>query len=219
MKRANFVTIPEFKKTHGVHITTGHTGKMTGFLSLSTSSMCNSFCQARRNCPGSICQKCFAAPMLKMYKDLNAALIRNFEILTTEEIPAMEWPVLNTRFFRLESFGDVQNVVQVKNYFNFCRRNPQTNFTIWTKNPQIIAAALQECRKPANLIIVLSSHMLNTIASAENFSFVDKIFTVWSSEEKAAENGVKINCGARQCLTCLNCYQKRGPRYIHELIK
>lgn len=217
MKKA--VTIKEFRKNTGIHITEAHTGKMEGMVSLSTACGCNPFCMARRNCAGSICQKCYAASMAARYKTLNAALTRNFEALNAREIPVEEWPLLNVGRFRLESFGDVASATQARNYINFCKRNPRTVFAAWTKNPQVWAEALRAVEKPKNLILILSSPMIGRIADKTPYPFIDKVFTVWADDESAQAAGVKINCGARHCLSCGRCYSKRGAEYVHELLK
>lgn len=137
------MTIKEFRAKYGVKICTDHTGKMTGIDSLSTSVLLNPICQKRAQDKTSVCSKCYAGRMAKMYKGLEKVLAGNTEVLTEKVIPVEEWPLLNARIFRLEAFGDLQNVTQVRNYFNFARRNPETTFALWTKNPAIIARAIR----------------------------------------------------------------------------
>jgi hypothetical protein len=219
-KREEMMTPTLFKIRYGVHITTKMNGKMEGMMSLSTSPLLNPICQARRLCDGSICAKCYAEAECRQYKALAKVLEKNTEILTTTEIPTKEWPLINAHAFRIEAFGDVQNELQVCNYFNFCRRNPRSTFSVWTKNPEIYQRVLGSgVKKPRNLIIVLSSTMLNVQANADKYAFVDKVFTVYD-KAYAEKNNVVINCGKRKCLSCMNCYTKGGsPVYINELLK
>lgn len=220
-KREEMMTPSLFKLRYGVHITERMNGKMEGMMSLSTSPLLNPICQARRMNEGLVCAKCYADAMCRqMYPALAKVLETNTEILTTTEIPMKEWPLINAHAFRLESFGDVANPLQVRNYFNFCRRNPRTTFSVWTKNPEIYARVLESgVKKPKNLIIVLSSTMLNVQANAEKYPFVDKVFTVYE-KSYAEKNNIIVNCGKRKCLSCMNCYTKGGsPTYINELLK
>ena len=219
-KREEMMTPALFEMKYGVHITTKMNGKMEGMMSLSTSPLLNPICQARRLCDGSICVKCYANAMCGLFSGLAKVLEKNTEVLTSSEIPMKEFPRINAHSFRLESFGDVQCEVQVRNYFNFCRRNPRTIFSVWTKNPEIYARVLESgVKKPRNLIIVLSSHMLNIQANAEKWDFVDKVFTVYEPKY-AKEHDIIINCGKRKCLNCLMCYSRVGsPVYINELLK
>jgi hypothetical protein len=218
-KREQMMTIDLFKERYGVHITKEMNGKMEGFMSLSSSPLLNPICQARRLCDGSICKHCFSIAMQKRYGGLSKVLEKNTEVLTTTEIPPSEFPLVNAHAFRLEAFGDVQNETQVKNYFNFCRRNPRTTFSVWTKNPEIYQRVLESgVKKPKNLIIILSSHLVNVQANADKWDFVDKVFTVYD-KAYAEKNNIVINCGKRKCLSCMNCYDPRGEDIINELLK
>lgn len=216
-KRA--MRLKEFEKKTGIHITVNHTGKMDGMASLSTSVLLNPMCQARARVSDSVCSRCYASRMASMYKGLEKVLAKNTEILTTRVIPVKDWPTLNYRVFRFEAFGDLNNSIQVQNYFNFARKNPHTKFALWTKNPELVAVAVRDGHKvPRNLIIIQSSNHLN----AENeprFAFVDKVFTVY--EKSVVEFlGVTINCGARNCLECGRCYRKsRTVEHVNELLK
>lgn len=212
-------TIKMFEKKYGIHFTLNHTGKMTGMVSLSTSVIDNPICAARAKVKCSICEKCFAANMFKRYgKEFHDCFKRNTEILTTTVIPVNEWPILNYRFFRFESLGDIQKAVQVENYFNFAKRNPNTIFALWTKNPRFIDEAIRNGnRKPKNIIIIQSSCFIDK-EDEKSFDFIDKVFTVYS-KPYIKENNVEINCGARNCLECGRCYSKRTGSVVREQLK
>lgn len=216
--------IKDFEKKYGIHFTLNHTGKMNGMVSLSTSVIENPFCAKRAKIKGSICEKCFAANMFKMYGDsFKDCFKRNTDVLTSVIIPVKEWPVINYRIFRLESFGDIQNTTQVANYFNFAKRNPGTMFALWTKNPLIIAQTIADGhKKPRNMIIIYSSPMVNAKVNTERllkvFPFIDKVFTVYD-KTYVKKNDISINCGARNCLECGRCYSKRTTKEIREQLK
>jgi hypothetical protein len=199
-------------------ITYKMTGKMEGMASLSTSPLCNPNCIKRMNAGETVCAHCFSARMQKRYKNLNEKLVRNTEFLTTTELTPDDVPFLNMSLFRFESFGDLNNALQVKNYFTIAEANSHCTFALWTKNPWIIEEAINEygINKPDNLIIILSSVLLNT-PTTPGYDFIDKVFTVY--DKKAAES-VNINCGARSCATCRRCYTKtNGVEYVNELLK
>ncbi len=222
--REIIVTMFNSKKQVGLHVTTNHSGKMAGMYSISTSAAENKHCKERAAIPGSICSHCYANALLKQRKPLAKALKANTELLTTVLLPIEQLPVINAHSFRYEAFGDLNNSVQVKNYFNICRKNPETMFALWTKNPFIIANAINDgAEKPENMIVIYSSPIIGDAVKLadiqKNFSFVDKVFTVYESEEQAAEQGKTINCGSRSCITCLKCYRKNGIDEISELLK
>ena len=202
------------KQATGLHFTLNHTGKMAGIHSLSTSCKGNEQCRKNAEIPGSICSHCFSFAMMKRYTNLDGCMQRNAEILRAEIIPAEKWPTTTGVIFRLESFGDLGNWIQAANYLNFARKNPQTRFSLYTKNPRFIAEAIKQgYEKPANLVIVFSSLFLNAQARAP-YPFIDKVFTVYDSEEKAP-NG--INCGARSCFTCQRCYRASKPGEVEQI--
>lgn len=210
------VTLESFREKYGIHFTTNHNGKMSGMASLSTSVLLNPYCQMRASQPGTICEKCYAERMAGMYKPLARCLATNTEVLISIIIPVDEWPLVNYAVFRLEAFGDVVNTIQVINYFNFCRRNPRTTFSLWTKNPGIVQETIDAGNvKTKNLIVIQSSELLN-VTEEPTFPCVDKVFTVFDQKTIDAEN-IIINCGARNCATCRRCYtKKRKVEYINE---
>lgn len=213
------MTIKNFEKKYGIHFTLNHTGKMYGMASLSTSVVENPICAKRAKVKGSICEKCFANNMFKMYgESFRDCFKKNTEVLTTTIIPVRDWPIINYRIFRLEAFGDLQNSIQVENYFNFCKRNPGTTFALWTKNPYFIYEAIRNGNsKPKNLIIIQSSCFINK-EDKKSFGFIDKVFTVYS-KPYIKENNISINCGARNCLECGRCYSKRTSSEVREQLK
>ena len=84
-------------------------------------------------------------------------------------------------------------------------------------------------RKPKNLIVIYSVSLLNhqininKITSNPRLQFIDKVFTVYTLEY-LQENNINIdkfiNCGARKCIDCMKCYNKRNKTvFINEMLK
>lgn len=219
-KREAFLTIDNAEELTGVHYTLKHCGKMSGMQSLSTSCLCNKNCLNRVENSNLVCSHCYAQRQMKMYKNLEKCLKKNTEILTANLLTDEEIPLINATFFRFESFGDLNNEVQIVNYFRICKRNKHVKFALWTKNPWIIAEAINNGEsKPRNLQIVYSSPYLNKCDNKLNkYPFIDKIFTVYTKEYIKANN-IKINCGAKSCLSCHKCYIKSKEIYINEKCK
>lgn len=206
---------------NALHITT-HDGKMQHIHSISTSTLLNENCRERAKNVLSICHYCYSEALTKCRKQLEARLKGNTELLTKSVIPFEELPTITDDIFRFESFGDLMNSTQVKNYFNICRKNPFTTFALWTKNPAFIDMAIKAgSAKPENIIIIYSSPIIGAPAVnakvLQRFPFIDKCFTVFTPEQ--AEN-VIINCGSRSCFTCRKCYSKDDKTfYINEQLK
>ena len=219
----NFATRASYKTPLAKCFCTDHTGKMAGVISISTSVALNPRCAARAKDPDSICAHCFAAAMLEYYAGLDNKLARNTELLTKAELTPDQVPVINADkwpLLRFESFGDLNNVIQVYNYFLIAAVNHKCKAALWTKNPDLIQAAMDHygITKPSNLVIIYSSPKLNTPAAdiLRKYAFIDKVFTVYDKEHSG---GVKINCGARDCKKCGRCYSKRTGAIVNETLK
>lgn len=199
------------------HICFNHDAKMQSVISLSTYVGNNTFCLARCNhCDNAICKYCYAANLTNQRYHLKMKLIRIMSILTSIELQACDIPVIidnEFKYFRFESFGDIENTLQFKNYNLIAAVNSGVNFTIWTKNPGIIQAAINAGLQLANnLVIGLSSLYLNTpeLNKARKYSFIRFLFTVYD-DEFIKDNNIVINCGAKHCVSCGICY-----KYLHE---
>ena len=214
---------------HGLHFTIKHTGKMKGIRSISTSVVLNEHCQKYRKIDGSICSKCYAAAMVESQyakRDLPRTLAENKDILTRRLIPTAEMPKFGKKvpYFRFESFGDLNNVIQAANYIRMAKANPETQCVLFTKNPRLIQLAEElSGGRPANMNVVLSSIQMNRPVTAFRNWKPDIVFTIYDKEH-IEKDGIVINCGARSCKTCHKCYDKRSHRsgkveYINEKLK
>lgn len=207
---------------------TTHNGKMTGIPSISTSCLCNPHCMARSQDPELICYNCYAMGYCDYRKSLREKLKTNTIFYTTYDIPKTAVPLINTLYFRFESFGDLVNETQVKNYFTIARVNKNVNCALWTKNPWIIKKAIENgAKKPSNLKIIYSIPEINKVITIETYNaikkeypFIDAIFTV-HDKKSINENGININCGGKSCMECgFNCYRKSCRiRLINEMEK
>lgn len=170
----------------------------------------------------SICGFCFSDKQQDCRKNMVPCLSRNYEIMNNGIIHQDWLPVLNTLYFRMESFGDFSSVYAVANAVNLMRKNPYTFFGVWTKNPGYFHAVFNgdPAAKPGNCNIILSTQYINTAAAIpEKYRyFIDKTFSVFTAEH-AAKNDIHINCGARSCLTCLQCYKKDTATEVNEELK
>ena len=200
---------------------TAGSGKMTGIYSISTAVFLNPQCKKNAATPGSICAHCYASRYAGMRPDLARKLEINTELYTRAIIPADLLPFINAAVIRLESFGDLNNSIQVLNYFEICRKNSHARIALWTKNPRFIDQLISiGYVKPENLSIVYSALFLNTPDSdalpiLNKYAFIDYVFIVYTTEY-IKENNIAINCGGRHCLSCLNCYKAGNVRIIRE---
>ena len=193
-------------------------GKMENIPSISTSCLANPICLQRMLDGDSICSHCFAETTLKRYSDCGKNMLSNTYLLTESILDLDLLPRFpNVSIVRIESFGDVANVTQAINYANLCKVNPLVTFAWWSKNISIIEKAFDLVGKPENVILIESSPKVDVVKAASSH-YVDKVFTVFS-KKYIIENNVDINCGARCCATCRNCYRKDTPADVREQLK
>lgn len=212
-------------ETAGLQFTMKHTGKMTDLVSLSTSVEKNIICQVRQKDEKSICAHCFAQSMMKIYDNLEPVMSRNLDVLCSRLLEVNEIPVIltNSGYFRLESFGDVCNVIQAANSLRIAAANSWLSCAVWTKNPAFYYAAItgRYADKPENMNIILSSIYVNMVDQlpAKYAFFIDHIFTVYD-DRGIYDQGININCGARSCASCGKCYKKSFDYFeIYEKLK
>ena len=210
-------------------ICTNHTGKMEGIKSISTSVLLNKHCQANRKILGAICAHCYADTLAKMYSGLEERLDRNTKLLTSRLLDWDELPDLaGEEIFRLEAFGDLNNEVQMENYYNIVRKNTFVRFSLYTKQIGIVQNffARKDVDMLPNLTIIFSSLFLNKKMDISHlympkpfFEGQYKTFTVYTKKFLVKHPEIKINCGARSCNKCRRCYLKNDITEISEILK
>jgi hypothetical protein len=193
-------------------ISDGLKGKMKGMNALSTSPHLNPNCQKNSKISNSICEKCYA--IKTPWKNLRNMLANNTKLLTENLLDMGELPVINSVYFRFESHGDLNNAIQLRNYINIAKKNPNTRFTLWTKQYLLAEHVFEKYGKPSNFTAIYSSLKINKRIDINRFKHADKIFTVYSKDTKES-----INCGGKDCMGCLTCYKPTRVKYIKEVIK
>ena len=208
------LTIAEMQEYILYSITT-HSGKMEGIPSISTACTNNPYCAARANNPSLICYYCYAMQYCDYRKSLKDKLEHNTIFYTCYDIPEKAVPLINALYFRFESFGDLKNVQQFKNYCTIAKVNG-FHAALWTKNCFIIAKAIREGVKiPDNMKIINSLSRINQTLTKDvyrqrknKYSFINSLFAVYDPGY-IQENKVNINCGGKSCRDCgYKCYLK-----------
>jgi len=204
--------------------------KLEGISSISSSVCDNLFCKCRQAISDCICKFCYAYNQQSYQTGLKEHNIINGIILRNILLPVKSFKLLKIvyPYLRIESFGDVANVIQARNYIRIIKAFPRKRCAIWSKNIAIWSAAIEKEGKPDNTTYVHSSSKLNQPdeINLEKYWFVDHIFTVYT-KQFAKKNNIVINCGGRKCMECIkrkmNCYfrtsENNNTLYINELKK
>lgn len=206
---------------------TEHQGKMTLIPSISTNKKLNENCQ-RMSCSDNcdcICKYCYADNVMAMYPKLDASLTNNTTVLTREltfaEIKMISKFFLNTAIARFESFGDLNNEVQLLNYIRIARAAKHTRFALFTKQYGIVRKYFESGKRfPDNVTLILSSpyidHVLNDAMVDVFKQYHRRVITFTVTRDKTNPG---INCGQRRCVECRNCYDAKNPKNVIERIK
>lgn len=200
--------------------------KLEGICSISSSVHDNLFCKCRQAIKDCICKYCYAYNQqsyqtgLKEHNILNGIVLRNILI----PVKAFKTVCIIFPYLRIESFGDVANVIQARNYIRLIKAFPEKRCAIWSKNIAIWQKAFEIEGKPKNTTYVHSSSKLNVCENidTEKYWFVDHVFTVYT-KSFAKKNNIIINCGGRKCMECImkkiNCYYRNTEFFINEMKK
>ena len=211
------------------HITiTEHQGKMILIPSISTNKKMNAHCMqmAESGNPDCICTHCYVDRTMKMYPRLNDSLTNNTNVLTSRELTDSEITLisnffLNVSIARFESFGDLNNEIQLINYVRIATKSKHTKFALYTKQYSIVRQFFESGKRfPSNLTLILSSplidHVLSDTIVNELKKYHSRVITFTVTRDKA---NPFINCGTRRCVECRNCYDSRSPKNVIEYIK
>lgn len=207
-----------------IHVTNhSKANKMEGIQSIGTTSLVNPICQKRKQECGGVCAHCYAAALCKMRHSLNDHLIENFNVLTTHLLTKQEAQAVpvTTVIARIESFGDVANVTQARNYIRIIRAHSYIKFGIWSKNWMIWLAAFRKEGKPRNCTFVLSSMSINQPTEVPEIfrRYCDHVFTVWDRKTYPTVCDKKTECAGLSCMACQKCYKKNTSFYINERLR
>lgn len=115
---------------------------------------------------------------------------------------------------RFESMGDLACSLQAKNYLTIAYANSAFDFALWTKNPAVLAYAIDTNGKPENLSTVLSMSMKNKM---DKQSFIDRykkyfnhMFVVADADHVDTlykmDNAYPCHCEHFSCIRCRHCY-------------
>ena len=125
--------------------------------------------------------------------------------------------LFNKLIGRFHSHGELINAIHLINIFKICNMYPKTEWTLWTKNKNIVFDVIlnQGYQKPKNLKLIYSNvkvnKPLNTVPN-----FFDGVFNVVTDDFE----DVKINCNSK-CIECMICYSDKlkDVKIINEVQK
>jgi hypothetical protein len=205
-------------KTYPVIHISKMTGKLDGMCAISTNTRTNEYCikQNASSDEENICTKCYSHTMLKSYrKNMQPALQRNSDALSTQLLADSAIPRINDVYFRFDAHGELINETHFINLISIARKNPKTSFALWTKRTDIVNKVLRTHAKPDNLILIYSNPKISRILDKRPKHF-DRTFNNVLQHEYVEQQ----NCTGQKCMDCLLCYEVgNGVTTIVEMVK
>ena len=111
--------------------------------------------------PGSVCAGCYALKGRYRFKNVQDALSRRLQALQDPRwVDAMVTLIKGQDWFRWHDSGDIQSLKHLENIFEVCKRTPDTQHWMPTREAQFLKD-IDPDKVPPNLIIRMSSHMIN----------------------------------------------------------
>ena len=111
--------------------------------------------------PGSVCAGCYALKGRYRFRNVQDALSRRLQALEDPRwVEAMTTLISGEAWFRWHDSGDIQSLKHLENIFEVCKRTPDTQHWMPTREAQFLKD-IDPDKVPPNLIIRMSSHMIN----------------------------------------------------------
>lgn len=202
-----------------VHIS-NMTGKLDGLRAISTNTRTNTYCveqheRAVEHDTDNICGKCYSHAMLKGFrKNMEPALQRNSDLLSSRPLEPYEIPRIMDAVFRFDAHGELINMQHMENLVAIVNDNPWCTFALWTKRTDIVMRWLRDNAKPDNLILIYSNPKVSHVMSKPPKGF-DKTFNNVLEHEHVD----KQNCTGQQCKDCRICYTINDIFTVVEKVK
>ena len=195
-------------------VTKAHRGKMFGMVSVQSglTPKRNGFCQAMQSDEKTICSDCYMCDLMKACPAGQNAWEYNHN---NDVDPAIVGGIDVARF---NAFVELADSSDLRFIIDTCNANPDTHFTLWTKQHGLVNWIFQKVTKPDNLRLIYSWPWKERSSDAPGLrKRIDEFAArylkyIWSDVFVVAEKG-RHQCGKRACRSCMRCYgPKRGKK-------
>ena len=148
---------------------------------------------------GSVCAGCYAMKGRYRFKNVKAALDRRLTALKDPRwVDAMVTLITGEKWFRWHDSGDIQSIEHLENIFRVCRKTPDTQHWMPTREAQFIKR-LKINQVPRNLIIRFSSHMIDQGPVS---------FWPWTSTVSTTSKTCPAQDQDNECKDCRQCWDR-----------
>ena len=148
---------------------------------------------------GSVCAGCYAMKGRYRFSNVREAMDKRLAALADPRwVDAMVTLISGEPFFRWHDSGDIQSIEHLENIFRVCRKTPETQHWMPTREAQFIKR-LKVNQVPRNLIIRMSSHMIDQGPVS---------FWPWTSTVVTSGKSCPAQEQGNQCKNCRACWDR-----------
>ena len=148
---------------------------------------------------GSVCAGCYAMKGRYRFPNVREAMDKRLAALTDPRwVDAMVTLISGEPFFRWHDSGDIQSLEHLENIFRVCRKTPDTQHWMPTREAQFIKR-LKINQVPRNLIIRMSSHMIDQGPVS---------FWPWTSTVVTTGKSCPAQEQGNECKDCRQCWDR-----------
>ena len=147
----------------------------------------------------SVCAGCYAMKGRYRFPNVREAMDKRLAALTDPRwVDAMVTLITGEPFFRWHDSGDIQSIEHLENIFRVCRKTPDTQHWMPTREAQFIKR-LKINQVPRNLIIRMSSHMIDQGPVS---------FWPWTSTVVTSGKSCPAQEQGNACKDCRQCWDR-----------
>jgi len=147
----------------------------------------------------SVCAGCYAMKGRYRFRNVREAMDRRLTALKDPRwVDAMVTLITGEKWFRWHDSGDIQSIEHLENIFRVCRKTPETQHWMPTREAQFIKR-LNVNQVPRNLIIRMSSHMIDQGPVS---------FWPWTSTVVTSGKSCPAQEQGNQCKDCRQCWDR-----------
>jgi hypothetical protein len=128
-------------------------------------------------------------------------------LLSKTDLEGSQIPTISHALARFHAHGELINKRHFRNFIKIAEANPQTKFSFFTKRTEFVEGEI-----PSNVTMVYSNPTVNRVRKTVPKGF-HKVFNV------VDKDGYKINCGAKNCFKCQQCFNRNGATVMIEKLK
>lgn len=156
---------------------------------------------------GTVCADCYACKGRYLFSNVQNALQRRYESLYHPLWVESMITLLKDeyKYFRWHDSGDIDSVQHFLNILEVCDNLPEHKFRLPTKEIGMLCTVLAERDIPDNLMVRISSPVVDSRLPLNITTKNIAISTVYSSEQKAKNNNCMICPATTVRHTCDDC--------------